>query len=40
MDYFEGIVTVFEIGLHNGRPVMLVDAYSYWLDANYSKPKT
>ena len=31
--------TVFEIGLYNGRPVMLVDAYSYWLDANYSKAR-
>lgn len=31
--------TVFEIGLYNGRPVMLVDAYQYWLDANYTKGK-
>lgn len=28
--------TVFEIGLYNGRPVMLVDAYQYWLDAKYT----
>lgn len=28
--------TVFEIGVYNGKPVMLVDAYEYWLDAKYS----
>lgn len=28
--------SVFEIGLYNGRPVMLVDAYDYWIDAKYS----
>lgn len=27
---------VFEIGVYNGKPVMLVDAYDYWLDAKYS----
>ncbi|OGV57620.1 MAG: hypothetical protein A2283_04290 [Lentisphaerae bacterium RIFOXYA12_FULL_48_11] len=28
--------SIFEIGLYNGKPVMLVDAYHYWLDAKYS----
>lgn len=28
--------TIFEIGLYNGKPVMLVDAYDYWLDAKYA----
>ncbi|OGV61159.1 MAG: hypothetical protein A2498_12855 [Lentisphaerae bacterium RIFOXYC12_FULL_60_16] len=27
--------TIYEIGLYNGRPVILVDAYDYWLDAKY-----
>jgi hypothetical protein len=27
--------SIYEIGLHNGRPVMLIDAYDYWLDAKY-----
>lgn len=31
--------TVYEIGLYNGKPVMLVDAYTYWLDANYTQPR-
>ncbi len=27
---------VFEIGVYNGRPVMLVDAYDYYMDAKYT----
>jgi hypothetical protein len=27
--------TVFEIGLYNGRPVMLVDSYDYWVTGKY-----
>jgi hypothetical protein len=33
------LTSIFEIGLHNGRPVMLVDAYEYWLDAKYHNAK-
>jgi hypothetical protein len=28
--------SVFEIGLYNNKPVMLIDAYRYWLDAKYA----
>ena len=28
--------SVFEIGVYNGRAVMLVDAYHYWMDAKYT----
>ena len=30
-------ISIYEIGLYNGKPVMLVDAYQYWVDANYTK---
>jgi hypothetical protein len=35
----DGPSTIFEIGLYNGKPVMLVDAYEYWIDANYTKSR-
>jgi len=28
--------SVFEIGVYNGKPVMLIDTYDYWLDAKYT----
>jgi hypothetical protein len=29
--------STFEIGVYNGKPVMLVDAYDYWLLARFRK---
>jgi CYTH domain-containing protein len=36
LEKFDSAGSVFEIGVYNGRPVMLVDAYDYWMDAKYA----